>query len=200
MNKQEFIAAIKNGLAGLPQQDIDRSAEFYAEMIDDRTDEGISEEEAVASLGSVDEIVSQVLSETSLPKLVKAKIKPKRSLRVWEIVLLILGSPVWFSLLIAAISVFFALYVVIWSLVITVFAVDLSLAVGGLAGMLGLFTYFAAGNFAGGLLMAGAGLICAGLSVLLFFASFQFTKLIIVFSKKIILGIKSLFIKKENVQ
>ena len=79
-------------------------------MVDDRIEEGLSEEDAVAQIGSVDEVVSQILSDTSIVKLVKEKISPKRKMRAWEIILLILGSPVWLSILIALFAVVFCAY------------------------------------------------------------------------------------------
>lgn len=39
MNKQEFLGALRRGLLGLPEEDIENSVEFYSEMIDDRIDE-----------------------------------------------------------------------------------------------------------------------------------------------------------------
>ena len=199
MNKQAFLSALRKGLTGLPKDDIDHSIEFYSEMLDDRIEEGMSEEEAAASVGNIDDIVSQILSETSLTKLVKAKVKPNRALRIWEIILLVLGSLIWLPLLLAVIVVIFAVYIVIWSVVVCVYAVDVSLAAGGIAGFVGLFVYYAAGNIAGGLMFAGAGFTCIGLSILLFFASNQIAKGILFLSGKIIGWIKSLFIKREGV-
>ncbi len=67
-------------------------------MIEDRIEEGFTEEEAVSEIGTVNEVVSQIVSETPLSKLVKERSRPKRTLRVWEIILLLLGSPIWISL------------------------------------------------------------------------------------------------------
>ena len=100
MRKQEFLQELRDGLAGLPQNEIEKRVAFYAEMIDDRVEEGLSEEEAVAAVGTVYEIVLQAAEE--FPEQVSVRIKPKRKLSAMAIVLLILGSPVWFSLLIAA--------------------------------------------------------------------------------------------------
>ena len=69
-------------------------------MIADRMEDGLSEEDAVASVGSVEEIAAQIIADTPLSKLAKAYIKPKRRLTAWEIVLLALGFPIWFSLLV----------------------------------------------------------------------------------------------------
>ena len=47
MNKQEFLSLLRRELSGLPQGDIEERVGFYAEMIDDRMEEGLTEEEAV---------------------------------------------------------------------------------------------------------------------------------------------------------
>ena len=127
MGEQEFLVQLRKGLSGLPQEDIEERLMFYSEMIDDRMEEGITEEDAVAAVGTVDEIVKQVVAETPLAKITKERIKPKRRLRAGEIVLLILGSPIWLSLLIAALAVILSLYASLWSVVISLWAVFVSL-------------------------------------------------------------------------
>ena len=56
MNKQEFLDRLRKGLSGLPQAEREERLLFYSEMIDDRMEEGLTEEEAVAALGSLEEI------------------------------------------------------------------------------------------------------------------------------------------------
>lgn len=94
MNKQEFLTQLRKGLSGLPQNDIEERLMFYSEMIEDQMEDGVSEEEAISTIGSVDEIVAQVVAETPLVKIAKERIKSKRRLRAGEIVLLVLGSPI----------------------------------------------------------------------------------------------------------
>ena len=73
MNKQEFLTRLRKGLSGLPQEDIEERLTFYSEMIDDRIEEGLSEEEAVAAIGSPDEIAEQIIGEIPIKKIVKEK-------------------------------------------------------------------------------------------------------------------------------
>ena len=68
MLKQEFLNALKEGLKGLPEKDIEERLTFYGEMIDDRIEEGRTEEEAVNEIGSVDEVVQQIVAETPLTR------------------------------------------------------------------------------------------------------------------------------------
>ena len=44
MNKQEFLAKLQTNLSGLPEKEVQDSLGFYSEMIDDRMEEGLSEE------------------------------------------------------------------------------------------------------------------------------------------------------------
>lgn len=198
MRRHEFLSAIYHGLQGLPQEDINKSIEYYGEMIDDLMEDGMTEEEAIASIGPVNEIIAQILSETSLPKLVKAKVKTKHTLKAWEIILIILGSPLWISLLIAAFAIVLSVYIVLWSIIISLYAVNLSFAACGIAGIVSSLIHIPSGNPAVCFFYAGAGIACIGIAILLFFGFNQITKGIVILSKYIMLGIKSCFIKKEN--
>ena len=199
MNKQEFITQLRAKLSGLPTQDVEERLAFYSEMIDDRMEEGLSEEEAVTAIGTVDEIAEQIVADLPLTKLVKEKIKPKRALRVWEIILLVLGSPIWLSLLIAVFAVVLALYAVLWSLIVSVWAIFGSLvgcAIGGLASGI---VWITTGKLWIGLIMIAAALLCAGLAIFSFFGCLSATKGMAILTKKIAIGIKNCFRRKEKV-
>ena len=135
MTKSEFLWQLRNGLQGLPRDDIEERVNFYSEMIDDRMEEGLSEAEAVSDIGDVNTVVAQILEETPLAKIVKEKVKPSRAIKVWEIVFLVLGSPIWLSLLIAAFSVFLAVYIVIWSVVVALWTIEVSFVACSLGGI-----------------------------------------------------------------
>lgn len=198
MRKQEFLAQLRKGLSGLPQDDIEERLTFYSEMIDDRMEEGLSEEDAVCQIGNVEEIISQSIADIPLAKLVKQKIKPKRTLRMWEIILLILGSPIWLSLMIAALAVVLSVYVVIWSAIISLWAIEGSLIGCAFCGVAGGVILACQGNCLAGIAIIGAGLFFAGLSIFLFFGCKEATKGILLLTKKLALGVKNRFIKKEE--
>ena len=198
MNKQEFLAKLKKGLSGLPQNDLEERLSFYEEMIDDRIEDGLTEEDAVNEIGNIDEIISQIISETPLTKLVKEKIKPKRTLKAWEIILLILGSPLWISLLAATFMVVLSIYLVLWSLILSLWAIELSLIACSvcifIAGIVAMFS----GNLSYSLALIGITFIFAGLSIFLFIGCKAATKGTIILTSKITRGIKNMFIKKEE--
>lgn len=200
MNKADFLSALKARLQGLPCEESEQTLIYYNEMIDDHMEMGMTEEEAVAVLGPIDEIVAQILGDTSLFKLLHTKIKPKRALRTFEIVLIVLGSFIWLPLLIAAAAIFASVYVAIWSVAIALYAVDASLAVGAVCGLFGGVAYLFGGMAATGSLAIGGGLCLAGLAILLAFGCQYATKGLIRLGKWLLLGTKALLLGKEKVK
>ena len=197
MNKQEFLERLRKGLVGLPQNDIEERVNFYSEMIDDRVEDGLSEEEATSKLGAVEDIIAQIIEDVPLTKIVKERLRQKRTLKGWEISLLIIGSPIWGTLLISAIAVIFSLYVSLWAVVVSAWAVFVSLAVCPIAGIVAGLIFIFTSHGASGLATIGVSVVCAGLAVFAFFGCILATKGTAVLAKNLITLIKNCFIKKE---
>lgn len=198
MNKQEFITCLRKALSGLPQGDIEERISFYNEMIDDRIEDGLSESEAVAAVGSIEEIVSQIVADTPFTKIAQERIRLKRRYNAFEIILIVLGSPLWITLLLAAFALFLSVYAVIWAVAIslwTVFAATIGCAFGGIVSGTVILTTLSAPS---GIMLIGAGLICAGIAILAFFACTATTKLIAISAKSFAVGVKRLFIKRRE--
>lgn len=199
MNKQEFLCELKKGLSGIPKADLEERLNFYSEMIDDRIEDGYSEEDAVLEIGDIETIISQIIADIPFSKLVKEKVKPKHKLLAWEIIFLVLGSPIWLSVLIAIFAVIISVYVAVWSVVISfwsVFVALLGTAVGGiLLGVISISNH----NALIGVAVIGLAVFFMGLSVFVFYASKAATKGIIFLTKKVILKLKNSIVKKEAV-
>lgn len=198
MHKQGFLDALRSKLSGLPSEDIEERITFYSEIIDDRIEDGASEDEAISDIGSVDEIVAQIVTETPLIKIVKKKMTPKRRIRAWEIVLLVLGSPIWLSLLIAAFAVMISMYAVLWSVIVSlwsVFASFIGCSLGGIIAGIGFALYT---NTLSGFALIGAAIFCAGCAIFSFYGCKAATKGMARLTKKIAFGIKNCLIKKEE--
>lgn len=198
MDKKEFLSVLEAQLAGLPGADRRSSLDFYAEMLDDLMEGGMTEQEAVASLGSVDAIAQEILMDTPLPKLIKAKMKPKRRMRAWEIVLIAVGSPVWFPILIALFAVALSLYITLWAVVLSLYAADLAFAISAPAGIVAAIALFVSGKPTAALLFLGAGLVLAGLTVLWLLLCNLTAKGVWQLGKLTLRGIKACFIRKEG--
>lgn len=172
MNKIEFMEELYHLLKPLSKADRQQHLDFYTEMIDDRMEDGISEAEAVAVLGSPADIAAQILGDMP-PKKV-------RKYPVWAIILIVLGSPLWITLLLATaavvisvaislVAVYIAVFISLWAVIAALYATDLGLLLGFLAGIAGGVFYLLQSVTAPGIAFLGAGLVCAGCAVLLFF-------------------------------
>ena len=201
MRKQAFMDQLQKKLSDLPEGEVAERLGFYCEMIDDRMEEGLSEEEAVAAIGSADEIAAQIMEDVPFAKIVKEKLKPKRRLNAWENVLLVLGFPIWFSLLaVVPFAVIVSLFASLWAVIVSLWAVFASLVGSAVGALIGGIVFIAIGHVPVGIALIGASLICAGLSVFSFFGCKAATKGSVWLTKWSVLWTKNLFIGKEKAQ
>lgn len=198
MSKQEFFDVLRSRLSGLPAEDVSERIAFYGEMIDDRIEEGLTEEEAVAEVGCVDDIAAQIIAEIPLAKIAIEKIKPKKRLGAGTIVLLALGSPIWLSLLIAAFAVVLSLYASVWAVIVSLWAVFASLAASFVGCVAACCLFIVNGSVASGLATLAAGFVCTGLAIFAFYGCKAATVATVKLTKKMTIWIKNCFTKKEE--
>lgn len=167
MNKQQFIIALSSRLAYLPREDVEKAVAFYIEAIDDRIEDGMSEYEAVAAMGGIDSVVHAIEAEMPLSAIVRQRVKSSRERSersgghsAWWIVLAVLGSPVWLTLVCLLGGLVVSVYAVVWALVAAVFAVLLALCASAVC----MLVYAAARLFSAGL---SAALLCLGMALLM---------------------------------
>ena len=127
MNKTQFCALLENKLKPyLSPKEMYKTLNFFEEMIDDRIDEGLSEEEAVSQLGDIDIIVDQILDEHNIGK--------KQTKLVWRFVprkiptelgfiITVLLLPVWITIFALGASLFIVILSIIFSIVLTIIAI-----------------------------------------------------------------------------
>ncbi|MBO5757299.1 MAG: DUF1700 domain-containing protein [Clostridia bacterium] len=213
MTKQEFLDKLQAGLSGLTESDAQERLTFYSEMIDDRMEEGLAEEQAVARIGDVQTIIDNILAEipqraaenaaAEIEISAQDKEMPKKEQRKgmesWQILLLILGFPLWLPLLAAAFFVVISLIAVLWSMVGTLWgALFGTLAGVGLGVTLfGLFCIIA-GNWVMGIALFGGGLACIGLAVFAFYGCIYATKGAAWLTKMTFVGIAKLFKRRRD--
>ena len=198
MNKKEFTAALESRLAGLPPEDIKEWLSFYGEMIDDRVEEGLTEQEAVGAIGGIDGIISQIAAEVPLKKLVREKVKAKHGLGAWHTALIAAGFPVWFPLIIAAAAVVFSLYVSVWAIIGSVVAVDISLCVYAAAALFLAAVTAIKSSVLSAAAIFGTALIAAGLFILMLFACKSIIKGFLRLTKKTSIGLKTMLLGREG--
>ena len=196
MTKLAFLDELEKRLSQLPQGEIDKHLSYYAEMIDDMTEDGMGEAEAVEKLGPASEIAAQIFKETPLSTLMKTRARPQEGWSARNVALAVLLSPLWVPLL----AVFFALigaaYALLWGAVVVLFG----LVIG--AGCTGIGLLIASTVSAGGagdvLLFVGTGLLLAAAAVPGWMGAVAFAKWIAKLSVSLAQWVKSLFIREET--
>ena len=200
MSRDAFIGELRHRMAGLPQQTVERTVEYYGELIADSVEDGLTEEEAVSRLGSLEEIVASVVKDTPLAQIVQTRVQEgkKKGISGWVILLLVLGAPVWLPVLIAALAVLFALFVALWAVVIALWAVVAAVILTGLAALVAGVVELCRLHLAQGLVLLGGGLVCLGLCALLFLLMKLLTVGTVKLCRWLWVGIKSLFVGKKS--
>ena len=167
MNKKQFCTLLENELRiYLSLEEVYKTLNFFKEMIDDRVDEGLSEEQAVSQLGNIDDIVGQILDEHNIKKRQKKlvwRFIPQKTPSAANIIIAILLFPIWITIFSLVASFFIAFMSLIFSLVVSVIA----LFVGGIALILiALFYLIYEKNIAYYLDILGFGFIITGIGLI----------------------------------
>ena len=197
MTKADFLQLLERALAQLPEEERQANLEYYSELLDDMIEEGMTEEEATAKLGSPAQIAENILQEMPLGKLVSTRMKPKKGWTPLAIVLVVVGSPIWGPLLLAAAVVVLALFASIWALGVAVVAVVVGLAVAVVAAPI-IAIRAAVLTMPAGLVLLGGGLVLLGLCVLGGLMAVELCKLLWQLTVWLVHKIKGLFIRKEE--
>lgn len=199
MKKLEFISELESKLKGLPEREVKERVSFYSEMIDDIMEDGTPEAAAVLSVGRIEDIVVQIIEGIAASGESRERIKKKKRKKAWEIVLIVLGSPIWFSLLVAALAIVLSLYISLWAIVVSLWSAFVAIAVSSpAAGILSVVSCFS-GSIPLGVVFLGAGLFLGGLAIFAFYGCIALTKASCKLFKYIIRLIKKCFGVKENI-
>ena len=113
MNKVEFLNELSSSLSSLSKSERDDLIQYYDELIEDRKERtNQSEEEIIASLGSIDEIVRKttgikkdkiVIDDAEIVssyKEIKSKNKSSNNNTILKIVIIAITFPIWIGLVI----------------------------------------------------------------------------------------------------
>ena len=197
MTKADFLQLLERALSQLSEEERRANLEYYSELLDDMLEEGMTEAEATAKLGSPAAIAESILQEMPLSKLVSTRMEPKSGWTPLAIILAVVGSPVWVPLLLAGVAVVAALFVSIWALAAVAVAVVPALARAVIAAPV-LAVRAAVLTLPLGLLLLGGGLVLPGLCVLGGLMAVELCKLLAQLTVLLARKIKGLFIRKEE--
>ena len=102
----------------------------------------------------------------------------------------------WFPLVLTALILCLVAYLLIWVFVFVAYSVEFGLVAGSIGGLISFFAYISSGTF--NVTPLGMFIMCVGGAILMVFACIGITKATLHLSKKIILKIKTAFIKKGS--
>ena len=184
MKKQEFLNELAAALHNLPREERYRTLSYYDELIDDRMEDGQNEEEAVSGLGDPESVAREILGEEEG----ETPVSTGTGRRVWVIVLLVLGFPLWGSLLLTGLCLLLTLYILLFVPVIVLVGLALGFLAAALLGMVGtpflvLDVGILSGGLPAGLFQLGMAVALLGLSVLSAVGLYYTTKGIVRVSK-----------------
>lgn len=191
MNKQEYISRLNELLACLPADHRLESISFYEEMIDDRMEDGMTEEQAVAALDAPGIAAEKILDD--LPAVPRVVVKTRRKSRALLWGAAIIGSPLWVALALAFAATVLGIYLCIWLLAACIWVI----AIGGILclplGTLLAFWGIEAGNTTFALWGFGSGLVGSALGALCARGAFAASKQLALLSHKWLRRALSLF-------
>lgn len=160
MNKKDFLRQLADDIKVLPVTEKDGLITYYTEILEDRIEDGMSEEEAVSSLGNAKDIVDQILAEHGTQKITEAKVKKggRRTL------ILALTSPIWSFLFLSYFMLLISGYILVGALSLILGVLVFAFGVGAAASLFSLPFVFPDGMLHG-MLNLGTAFACAGLLV-----------------------------------
>lgn len=165
MEKREFMIYLRHKLRRFGDNSAEDAVAYYDEIISEKMRDGMSEKEAVASLGNPATIVADTASDMVANNKVK---NPARGIGL--VVGTLLLSPVLFPIAIVILTLYFVIFVVYASLVLAFGASAVGLIAGGFASL------FISGNPGASLVILGLSLIAAAIMGLLCIAIAKFGK------------------------
>lgn len=163
MNKKQFLAALKRKLRKMSREEIERTLSYYEEIIADKIDGGMTERNAVASLGDLDTIAATIRGEEAVKD---AKVRTHASLAPWVILLLVLGFPLWIGLAGGALGIFIGFLAVMFALFVSFVAIMAALLAGGVVELAKAVFLIGTGGWQT-LISLGAGILLVGVGILL---------------------------------
>ena len=168
----QYLTQLRRSLedGGLAEDEINDAMGFYEEIF---LDAGAAHEaETAANLGSPEELANKILQDSGIHPQGDSVFQmeaaadpsqardtdnnvPQNGNSLSKLLVIIITSPIWFSLMCAFAAIALAILCALLSIIIAVFATGFSLTIGGIVT---LFTVYPAG-----IALIGAGLICIGL-------------------------------------
>lgn len=171
MIRADFFKILKKSLESISKEERDKFITYYEEIIEDYKENGLTEEEALTTIGNPQNIANDILNEQGA---MAVKI-PSSNSNILNILLLILGFPLWGSLLLAGALIIISAYIVIWCIPLITGVSSIAFFFASLVSIIGTpFMMFDILEV--GIVQLGARIASIGISVLLAFLTIFLSK------------------------
>lgn len=191
MNRVEFIEILDVELAALKRVEREKFITYYEEIIDDYMENGFEEEAVIEKIGNPKVIAKNILSEQDT---VDIKV-PLTNSKVINMILLILGFPLWGSLVFAGLMVVLSGVIVIWCIPFTAGVSALAFFLAGIYSIVAT-PFMIAEVLSVGMVQLGVGIASLGVSFLLAMATMYLCKNFAFFTKELSSRLLKLFNRK----
>ena len=162
MTEKEYLKELKRNLSALKRSDRNSLIEFYKEMIEDKIENDKTEREAIAELEPADAVAKRTLAEYGIDE---EKLNMRRKISGTTLALVIIGSPLWIPLAIAALAVVLAVAISILAGIISIASACIGVTLSSpFFLVMGIITAFS--DVGTGLIAIGYGLSAAALGIL----------------------------------
>ena len=172
MNQYEYLKELRRCLSILDRVEEDRVIEYYAELIGDKVELGIPEEEVLSQLGTPRQLADKILAETQEyeePKHIK---EPEK---------LSVGRIVGFSILIPFVITALA---ILYSVAVSFVAASVGMQLGGVLTIIGSFIVMFT-SIGAGICQIGVAIFVSALGLFAAYGSWKFILLCIKITQKI---------------
>ncbi|MDV4150726.1 DUF1700 domain-containing protein [Clostridium sp. AL.422] len=184
MNKSTFIDTLRKSLKLLDEDERNKFISYYEEIIEDYKESGFTEKEVIKKIGSPQSIANNILSEQDIININIPSFKSK----ILNIILLILGFPLWGSLLLAVILLILSAYIIIWCIPFTTGVTSISFFAASLLSIIGS-PFMMADILSVGIIQLGVGIALVGTSILLGLITIYLSKKIIIITMQLTFNI-----------
>lgn len=183
MNQTEYLNELKRCLSSLSRDERNRVVEYYAELIGDKIESGIPEQEVLSQLGTPRELSMKILSESSDYKDKHSCGKSNK---------LSVGRIIGFSILMPFVIIALA---VLYTLAISFACAAVGLVLVSVIQIFGVF-FVMAGSFAAGLYQLGFIMFAFMCGVFVTYGSWNFIRLCIKITVNIFKAYKKTYVKE----
>lgn len=192
MERVQFIKELSNELAYLVKpSELHRLIDYYDEMILDLMEDGYSEHEAVAKLGSPKALAQEA---AGIPEF---EVKVSRKRGAWIGLALILGFPLWGSLAFAGLMLLLSVYIVVWCIPFTTAIFGGVSVLAGLASAI-LSPLLMQDALFMGVTQLGLGMFFFGIGILSLIVTYRMSDFFLRGSRQVTMSLKRFFLRSKQ--